>query len=72
MPEEEVVIFTKPGCPYCAAAKEDFRRRGVAFTEYNVLADPRARERMLALNGGKRSVPTIVEGGRVRVGFNGR
>ncbi len=71
MPEEQVVIFTKPGCPFCAAAKEDFRRRGVAFTEYNVLADHEARELMLSLNSGKRAVPTIVEGGRVKVGFNG-
>lgn len=71
MPEEDVIIFTKPGCPYCAGAKEDLRRRGVPFTEYNVLADRDARERMLALNGGKRVVPTIVEGGSVRVGFNG-
>jgi glutaredoxin len=68
---DEITIFTKPGCPFCAAAKDDFRRRGVAFTEHNVLADREAQERMLALNGGKRAVPTIVEGGRVRLGFNG-
>ncbi len=71
MPEEEVVIFTKPGCPYSAAAKKDLQQRGIAFTEYDVLADREARERMLALNGGKRAVPTIVERGQVRVGFHG-
>ena len=68
---DEITIFTKPGCPFCAAAKDDFRKRGVEFTEHNVLADGEARKRMLALNGGKRAVPTIVEDGRVRVGFNG-
>ena len=68
---DEVIIFAKPGCPFCAAAKEDFRKRGVVFIEYNVLADHDARARMLALNGGKRAVPTILEGGRVTVGFNG-
>jgi glutaredoxin len=68
---DEITIFTKPGCPFCAAAKEDYRRRGVSFTEYDVLADKEARERMLALNGGKRAVPTILEGGRVKIGFNG-
>lgn len=68
---DEVVLFTKPGCPFCAAAREDCRRRGVAFTERDVVADSAAREQMLALNGGKRAVPTIVEGGRVRIGFKG-
>lgn len=68
---EEVIIFTKPGCPYCAAAKEDFRTRRVAFSERNVLSDREALAHMLSLNGGKRLVPTIVESGRVQVGFNG-
>ncbi len=68
---DEVTIFTKPGCPYCAAAKEDFRRRQVAFSERDVVSDRRALEQMLSLNGGKRLVPTIVEGGQTRVGFNG-
>ena len=68
---DEVIIFAKPGCPFCAAAKEDFRKRGVTFTEHNVLADRDARERMLALNGGKRAVPTILQGGRVTIGFKG-
>jgi glutaredoxin len=66
-----IAIYTKPGCPYCAAAKEDFRQRGVAFVEHNVLADAAAMRRMLELNGGRRHVPTIVEGGRVTVGFRG-
>ena len=68
---DEVTIFTKPGCPYCVAAKEDFRRRQVAFSEHDVLSDRQALARMLSLNGGKRLVPTIVESGRVQVGFNG-
>ena len=67
----EIVIFTKPGCPHCAAAKEDFRRRDIAYLEYNAQGDAGALGRMLALNGGRRHVPTIVEGDRVTVGFDG-
>lgn len=66
-----IAIFTKPGCPYCAAAREDFRQRAVAFVEHDVLSDPAALRRMLDLNGGRRHVPTIVEGERVTVGFGG-
>lgn len=67
----EVTIYTKSGCPYCAAAKDDFQRKGVRFTEHNVKADGTALRRMLDLNGGRRQVPTIVQDNRVTVGFNG-
>ncbi len=67
----DTTIFTKPGCPHCAAAKDDFRRRGIPFTEHNVQADPAALQQMLALNGGRRHVPTMVEDGAVTVGFRG-
>ena len=68
---DEVTIFTKPGCPHCAAAKDDLQRRGVQYTEYNVRDDPAALRRMMELNGNRRDVPTLVEGGRVTVGFHG-
>jgi len=67
----DVTIYTKPGCPYCAAAKADFERRGVKFREINAQGDPKALEEMLKLNGGRRNVPTIVEDGKVTVGFGG-
>jgi len=67
----EVLIFTKRGCPHCAAAKEDFCRRGMAYQEVDALGDAEALRRMLELNGGRRHVPTIVEGDRVTVGFDG-
>ena len=67
----DATIFTKPGCPYCVAAKDDFQRRGVRYVEHNVVADPDALRRMLELNGGRRHVPTIVQDGGVTVGFHG-
>ncbi len=66
-----VIIFTKQGCPYCAAAKDEFRRRGVEYEEHDVREDPAALRRMLELNGGRRRVPTIVEGNEAKVGFHG-
>lgn len=67
----DAIIYTKPGCPYCAAAKDDLQRRGVRYTEYDVRADPAALRRMLESNGNRRRVPTIVEGNQVSVGFYG-
>ena len=66
-----VVVYTKPGCPYCAGAKADFGKRGIAFREVSVPGNASALEEMLKLNGGQRRVPTIVEDGKVTVGFEG-
>ena len=67
----EVELYTMPGCPYCARAREDLTARGVAFVEYNCGEDPEALERMKQLSGGT-SVPVIVdENGVVTVGFGG-
>ena len=67
----DVTIFTKPGCPYCAAARDDLKQRKIQYTEHNVKADRAALRRMLELNGSRRQVPTIVEGDIVQVGFHG-
>jgi glutaredoxin len=67
----DVIIFTKPGCPHCAAAKDDLQQQGIAYVEHNVQADPAALRRMQDLNGGRRHVPTIVKDGQVTVGFRG-
>lgn len=67
----DIVIYTRPGCPYCAAAKADLQQRGLPYTEHNVQADATALRNMLKLNGGRRQVPTIIQDGRVTMGFHG-
>ena len=67
---EEVMIFTKPGCPYCKAAKEDMQEKGIAFTERDVTQDPAAKEEAIKL-AGLAAVPVIVKEGKATVGFGG-
>lgn len=66
----EVKIYTKPTCPYCAAAKADFDQQGVAYLDIDVTADPAALAEMERLSGG-RTVPVIVEGETITVGYKG-
>ncbi len=66
-----VTIYTKDGCPYCAAAKKHYTDLGKPFTEINVHRTAGAKEKLLALSGGQSIVPVIVEDGRVLVGFGG-
>ena len=67
----EVTIYTKPGCPYCAAAKEHYTKEGIAFKEIDVYAVKGAKEEAIWLAGGNSIVPVIVEDGTVTVGFGG-
>jgi glutaredoxin len=68
---DDVVIYGKDGCPYTAAAIEDYQRRQVAVRYVDVKKDAAELATMLALSGGRRQVPVIVDGGRVVVGFGG-
>jgi glutaredoxin 3 len=68
-----VTLYTAAGCPFSAAAREDLEWRGIEFVEYDVEQDPAARQRLLALTGGVRTVPVIVEEGKpVQIGWMGR
>ena len=67
----EVTIYTKQGCPYCAAAKKHFSEKGTGFTEIDVHNTPGAINKVKELSKGKNIVPIIVEDGRVTVGFGG-
>ena len=67
-----VKLYVKPGCPYCAAARRDFAARGVLVEEIDVYSVDGAREKLVALTGGRGVVPVIVEeDGRVSVAPRG-
>jgi len=67
---EKVTIYTKTGCPYCAAAKEDLKKRAVQYEEINLTENPKRIPEIVKLAGG-RNVPVIVTEGSVSVGFAG-
>ncbi len=67
----DVTIYTKPGCPYCAAAREHYRDIGVDYKEIDVYTVKGAKDEAIRLAGGKSIVPVIVEDGKVQIGFGG-
>ena len=67
-----VVIYTKPGCPYCMAARNDLIARGVDFDDIDVTTTEGAPERLAELTLGSMIVPVIVdEDGSVHVAAGG-
>lgn len=68
---EQVTIYTKPGCPFCAAAKKDLEERGVPYKELSTQDDPKVVQEIMRLSNGKGIVPILVVGEEVKVGFGG-
>jgi glutaredoxin 3 len=66
-----VLIFGKDTCPYTQAARDDFASRSIPFEYINVKKDPEELKRMLRYSNGRRSVPVIVDGDSVQIGFGG-
>jgi glutaredoxin 3 len=67
-----LVMYIKPGCPWCEKQRERFRSEGVEWEEVDAKADPAARQELIRYTGGTRTVPTVVEDGQViSVGFDG-
>ncbi|MDQ2662843.1 MAG: carbamoyltransferase HypF [Candidatus Eremiobacteraeota bacterium] len=66
-------IYGTAACPYTADLRDDLAWTAREFAEYDVESDPQAMARMVALTGGNRTVPVLVEDGRVlQIGVNGR
>ena len=61
---KHVEIYTTPTCPYCSAAKQLLRKKGVAYSEVDVSLDPSLRAAMTKRAMGSRSVPQIFIGGQ--------
>ena len=59
-----IVMYVKPGCPYCQRARDYYNENGIDFIEYDAQND-RARQReMLEFSDGDVTVPAIVENGK--------
>ena len=71
MPSME--LYGTASCPYTREMREWLEWKGRDFEEYDVEADPGARERMQALAPAPYSVPMLVQDGKViQVGWQGR
>ena len=61
MSEARVTIYSTAICPYCVAAKNFLRSKGIGWTEVRIDTDPAERERMLE-RARRTSVPQIFIG----------
>ena len=55
----EVELYTTPFCPYCTRARALLDRKGVAFTDIDIIGESARRAEMVRRAGGRTSVPQI-------------
>jgi mycoredoxin len=55
-----VTMYTTGWCGFCARLKFDLQRAGIAYDEVDIESVPDAAERVMQVNGGNRTVPTVV------------
>lgn len=55
----EIEIYTTAFCPFCIAAKRLLDKKGVAYTEIDVMMKSDLRREMTERSGGSRTVPQI-------------
>ncbi len=60
----DVVIYTKPGCPYCHAAVALLERKGADYTEIVASNDPAKKAEMVEKSGGRMTFPQIFIDGK--------
>jgi glutaredoxin 3 len=60
----EVELYTTIFCPYCTRARVLLERKGVAYTDIDIIEEPARRDEMIRRAGGCTSVPQIFINGQ--------
>lgn len=64
---QDVTMYWRPGCGFCAALERNLNRKEIAFTKRNIWDDPEAAAFVRSVARGNETVPTIVVGGTALV-----
>jgi mycoredoxin len=57
---QRVTMYTTPWCGFCRRLKSQLAREGIEVAEVDVERDPAAADYVMSVNGGNRTVPTVV------------
>ncbi len=55
----EIVVYSRPGCPFCSSLRGGLRRSGLPFREVNIWDNPTAAAFVRSVAGGNETVPTV-------------
>ena len=60
---KDVIVYARSTCGYCRRAKALLERKGVAYEEIDIGAQPERRAEMIRRADGRSTVPQIFIGG---------
>ena len=66
---KNVTIYSTPTCHFCHLAKDFFKEKNVAYTDYDVASNLEKRKEMVEKSG-QMGVPVIIIDGQVIIGFD--
>ncbi len=66
---KNVTIYSTPTCHFCHLAKDFFKEKNIAYTEYDVMSNLEKRQEMVEKSG-QMGVPVILIDNEVIVGFD--
>jgi mycoredoxin len=55
-----VTMYSTPWCGYCRRLSSQLDREGIEYQVVDIERDPAAAELVMSVNGGNRTVPTLV------------
>jgi mycoredoxin len=55
-----LTMYTTDWCGYCVRLKHGLEREGISYDEVNIERVPDAAELVMEVNGGNRTVPTVL------------
>jgi mycoredoxin len=56
------IMYSTPWCGYCRRLKAQLDREAISYVEVDITDDPAAAEYVMSVNGGNRTVPTLLFG----------
>ncbi len=55
----EIIVYSRPGCPFCSSLRGGLRRSGLPFREVNIWDNPAAAAFVRSVASGNETVPTV-------------
>jgi len=56
----QIAIYSTQWCGYCRRLKSQMDREGINYVEVDIEQDPKAADLVMQVNGGNKTVPTVL------------
>ncbi len=56
----QMTVYSTTWCGYCMRLKRQLDREGIAYDAVDIEEDAAAAERVMSVNGGNQTVPTVI------------